>query len=139
MSAESDKVRDTFAEQLARFDDKLFATTNNVEMLADIQEGIGNLLASTGGSEGEIRRILQDRYDEGALRKETFQLVKSMLDRYVTEKLPTSSTTAAVRKPPAPIPTGKPNTVDFPEGDDAFCATSGIPSDFCPTNTAESG
>ncbi len=138
MSAESDKVRDTFAEQLARFDDKLFATTNNVEMLADIQEGIGNLLASTGGSEGEIRRILQDRYDEGALRKETFQLVKSMLDRYVTEKLPTSSTTAAVRKPPAPKPKGKPNIVDLPEGDDAFGATSVIPSDFLPTNTAES-
>ena len=41
-------------------------------------------------SEAEIRRVLQDRYEKGELRKETFQLVKSMLDRYVTEQAPTS-------------------------------------------------
>ncbi len=92
MSADSEKVRDILAEQLASFDDRLHATADDVDMLAEIQEGIGSLLSSSPGSEKEIRRVLQDRYEEGALRKETFQLVKSMLDRYVTERIPTAPT-----------------------------------------------
>ena len=99
MSSESNKVRDAFAAQLASFDDKLHATTDDVAMLAEIQEGIGSLLASTGGNEGEIRRILQERYEEGALRQETFQLVKSMLNRYVTEDMPTSRIVKQVKVP----------------------------------------
>ena len=59
-------------------------------MLAEIQDGIGRLLAGNGNTEAEIRRVLQERYESGDLRKETFQLVKSMLDRYVTEQAPTS-------------------------------------------------
>jgi len=50
-------------------------------MLADIQNGIGRLLTTTGNSEAQIRKVLQERYEAGVLRKETFQLVKSMLDR----------------------------------------------------------
>jgi len=49
-------------------------------------------LADNGKFEGEIRYVLQERYDKGDLRKETYQLVKSMLDRYVSEELPTSPT-----------------------------------------------
>ena len=80
MSTESDKLRDTFADQLASFDDRLADPANDVDMLADIQSGFGALLASNGSSEAEIRRVLQERYEAGGLRKETFQLVKSMLD-----------------------------------------------------------
>ena len=88
MSSETDNVRDSFAAQLASFDDKLHSTNDDVEMLADIQEGIANLLASTGENEADIRRILQERYEAGALRQETFQLIKSMLNRYITPDLP---------------------------------------------------
>ena len=130
MSAESDKIRDTFADQLSSFDDKLEATANDVDMLADIQEGIGALLASSGGSEAAIRRVLQERYEAGALRKETFQLVKSMLDRYVTEKVPTSPTPVAAAPAPKPAPTPTPD----PQGDDAFGATTVIPKDALPFN-----
>ena len=62
MNSETDNVRDSFAAQLASFDDKLHSTSDDVEMLADIQEGIANLLASTGENEADIRRILQERY-----------------------------------------------------------------------------
>ncbi len=90
MNAESDRIRDSLVDQLASFDSRLDTKNDDVAMLAEIQEGIGRLLSSNGSSEAEIRRVLQERYESGDLRKETFQLVKSMLDRYVTEQAPTN-------------------------------------------------
>jgi len=90
MSAESDNIHDSLVDQLSSFDSRLEAQGDDVAMLAEIQDGIGKLLSSNGSNEAEIRRVLQERYDNRELRKETFQLVKSMLDRYVTEKVPTS-------------------------------------------------
>jgi serine/threonine protein kinase len=142
MSAETKNVPDSFADQLASFDDKLHATANDVDMLADIQNGISQLLSASGNNEAEIRRVLQERYDSGALRKETFQLVKSMLDRYSTENRPTSPTAADV--PPEPVqPTRQepqaPLDMEFePEGDDQFGATTVIPSGFMPDRSGES-
>lgn len=138
MSSEPKNIRDTFADQLAHFDDKLHATTDNVEMLAEIQQGIGGLLASSGNSEAQIRRILQERYEAGALRKETFQLVKSMLDRYVTEHLPTSSTKAtksAAAK--AAKVAAAPRVVKKADGDDVFSTTDVIPSTAAPDDSAD--
>jgi serine/threonine protein kinase len=139
MSAESKNVRDTFADQLASFDDKLKSTADDVDMLADIQEGIGRLLATSGSSEAQIRRVLQERYDAGALRKETFQLVKSMLNRYITEDIATSPTPEELvpvssRKQP---PTKPPPVAPEPVADDAFGATTVIPSGFVLDKSAE--
>ncbi|MDH3804906.1 MAG: protein kinase [Gammaproteobacteria bacterium] len=91
MNAKSENIRDSFVDQLSNLEDRLDDKADDVEMLAEIQEGIGRLLGSSGASEAEIRRVLQERYENGDLRKETFQLVKSMLDRFVTEQIPTSS------------------------------------------------
>ncbi len=85
MSAESNNARNTLAEQLDSFDVRLEAKADDVQMLAEIQDGIGRLLTTETHSEADIRRVLQDRYDSGSLRKETFQLVKSMLDAFVSE------------------------------------------------------
>jgi len=139
MNAESENVRDTFADQLASFDDKLKATANDVDMLADIQDGIGHLLTTTGNSEAQIRKVLQERYEAGALRKETFQLVKSMLDRYVTENIATSPTPeelvpASSGKQP---PTNPPPVFAEPVGDDTFGATTVIPSGFVLDKSAD--
>jgi len=139
MNAESENVRDTFADQLASFDDKLKATANDVDMLADIQNGIGRLLTTTGNSEAQIRKVLQERYEAGVLRKETFQLVKSMLDRYVTENIATSPTpeelvpASSSKQPPInPSP-----VFEEPVGDDAFGATTVIPSGFVLDKSAD--
>lgn len=140
MSTESDKIRDTFADQLASFDDRLSDPANDVDMLADIQSGIGALMASNGSSEAEIRRVLQERYEAGSLRKETFQLVKSMLDGYSTEEAPPIPATATPppkpRAPvaPAPAPTAAPATIE-PEGEDKFGATTVIPTNFMPESS----
>lgn len=139
MIAESENVRDTFADQLAGFDDRLKAIADDVDMLADIQEGIGRLLATTGSSEAQIRRVLQERYEAGALRKETFQLVKSMLDRYVTENIATSPTqeervpVSGRKLPPInPLP-----DATEPAADDAFEATTVIPTEFVLDKSAD--
>ncbi|HNP64622.1 MAG TPA: protein kinase [Woeseiaceae bacterium] len=131
MSAESENIRDTFADQLASFDNKLHATADDVELLAGIQAGIGDLLASSGGSERQIRQVLQERYDNGSLRKETFQLVKSMLDRYVTESIPTAPTRSATSAPKPPVVEAvtpiEEAIVEESSNDDAFGSTTVIP------------
>ena len=138
MSAEPDKTRDALSEQLASFDDRLAATSDDVDLLADIQQRIGGLLASNGSNEADIRQVLQDRYESGSLRKETFELVKSMLDRYVKEDHPTSPEIWPVeiqqtRKSPSIL-----DEFEEPKGDDAFGTTTVIPNDVHPVPTAES-
>lgn len=140
MSIDSEKIRDTFADQLASFDNRLESTADDVDMLADIQGGIGALIASNGGNEAEIRRVLQERYEAGGLRKETFQLVKSMLDGYVTEKAPTSPAPAALSPAPKPlpempVPPVEPPPVPEAEAEDKFGATTIIPADLLPNAT----
>jgi len=135
MSTESNKISDTFADQLASFDDRLAGTANDVDMLADIQSGIGALMASNGGNEADIRRVLQERYEAGDLRKETFQLVKSMLDGYSTEKVPASPVPVApITKPrsEAAVMPVEPLAAAEPAGDAKFGATTVIPSDLLP-------
>jgi hypothetical protein len=127
MGTEKDKIRNTFADQLERFDDMLQPEANDVDMLAEIQKGIGSLLASGVSSEAEIRLILQQRYDSGRLRKETFQQIKTILDRYAIERSPA----APVPKESVPEPKNlrEPETS---EGDDAFGSTTVIPTDLLP-------
>lgn len=90
MGQKSGKLTDSLVDQLATFDSRVAGKIDDVSMLADIQSAIVGLLSENGGNEAQIRRVLQERFDSGDLRKETFQLVKSMLDRYVTEHAPTS-------------------------------------------------
>ena len=140
MSPESEKIRDALAQQLASFDRKLHATASDVDMLTDIQEAIGSLLTSSGSSEAEIRRVLQERYDAGELRKETFQLVKSMLDRFISERVPTADVPQSrVPEPARPIPPVEPAARAVPAAtndsdDDQFGATTVIPVDALPAN-----
>ena len=77
MNAESKKIRESLVDQLSSFEDRLDGKIDDVRLLADIQEGIGNLIGASGGNEAEIRRVLQERFDNGQLRKETFQRAHS--------------------------------------------------------------
>ena len=133
MNADSDKIRASLADQLSSFDDRLEAKADDVQMLAEIQEGIGRLLAASGGNEAEVRRVLQERYEAGELRKETFQLVKSMLDRFVTERVPTSPDNLSTARPPkvtAKQRQAKHKVPDIKIPDDKFGSTTTIlPSD----------
>jgi serine/threonine protein kinase len=137
MNAESEKIRQSLTEQLSSLDKNLGASTGDVEMLADIQQGIGRLLADNGSIEGEIRRVLQERFDAGELRRETYQLVKSMLDRFISEKMPTSPTPDIGT--PAPLPeTGTKELGELDEEEpDEFSSTAVIPNEVLRPPTAD--
>jgi len=138
MSAELDKIRDTFSDQLASFDIQLQASANDVEMLTDIQEGISSLLASSPGNEAEIRQVLQERYDAGSLRKETFQLVKSVLDHYRSANDPAGP---GLGEPATLHGDTSPSILDEINdevGDDKFGTTTVIPQDVASSATADS-
>jgi len=128
MSAESDRIRESLVDQLSSFDERLDEKIDDVQLLGGIQEGIGRLLSSNGGNEADIRRVLQDRYENGELRKETFQLVKSMLDGYVSEQAPTTSPVATLIMPARPKMT-KPPDSEIPAADDPMGSTMVIPKD----------
>lgn len=131
MSAESPNLPDTFADQLKNVDESLRASANDVDMLTDIRDGISKLLASSPSSEAQIRRTLQESYEAGVLRKETFQLVKSLLDRFVTEKIPTAPTEQATAIPES-------RAADTLPGDDSFGSTTIIPVGLVAANSPES-
>ena len=130
MNAESNDIRQQLANQLSRFDDQLDGNADNVNLVTSIQDGIARLLEASGGNEAGIRRVLQEQYDSGSLRKETFQLVKSMLDRFVTEQIPTEPTS-----PPAVSPPGvnSPPVVQ----DDVFASTTVIDQAVLPVSAPE--
>lgn len=75
MSADSEKIRLSLTEQLSDLDAGLGASVDDVDMLADMQRGISRLLQDKHISEAEVRKVLQDHFDAGKLRKETYQLV----------------------------------------------------------------
>ena len=131
MNPESDNLRMSFSDQLSSFEDRLAGKEDEMQMLAEIREAIGRLLEASGGSEVEIRHVLQERFDSGALRKETFQLVKSMLDRYVTEQVPTSNTE------PAQPGTASQSAVEVPANDDPFGSTDVIATDVFQSDDAD--
>ena len=127
MSGESKNLRASFSDRLASFEDTLAGTEDEVRMLADIREAIGRLIEASGGSEAEIRRVLEERYQSGALREETFQLVQSMLDSYVTEQVPTSDSDA--RPPHHDGPAAAVSGLEHPANDDPFGRTDVIATD----------
>ena len=135
MNAESKNIRESLVDQLSSFEARLDNKIDDVRMLADIQDGIDQLLGTSGGNEAEIRRVLQERYESGDLRKETFQLVKSMLDRYVTEQQPTSGTagpsgnikTSAPAADPSHTQTIADAANELNSGEDALSSTTVIP------------
>lgn len=130
MNAESNDIRQQLANQLSRFNDQLDGNANNVNLVTSIQDGIARLLEASGGNEAGIRRVLQEQYEAGALRKETFQLVKSMLDRFVTEHIPTEPTSP---------PSARQAEVGVPPvaQDDVYASTTVIDKDALPVSGPE--
>ena len=147
MSIESKNVQSSFAEQLSSFDDKLHATASNADMLAGIRQGIDRLLKASGNTEAEIRKVLLEQYDSGALRKETVQLVKSMLDQYSTENMPTSPDQEQPVAPPGRAAPAAPISIDptpiksvsaenGSQDDSQFSTTAVIPNELAPKGSS---
>lgn len=102
MNANSDKLEQTFSEQLTDFAERLQKQIADEELLDDIHGAIHDLLMANAEVEAEIRRILTAQHQAGNLRQETFELVKEMLDRMVTEDVETASERPASAETAAP-------------------------------------
>lgn len=135
MNAKTERFNTQLIDQLSSFETRLASKVDDVKMLTDIQQAVDRLLKDGGGSAGQIRRVLQDRYENGQLRKETFQLVNSMLDGYVTEGEPTGQFQSPQRPPAASVTRAAPE----PRSDDPMGSTTVLPSDTAvlPADTAE--
>jgi serine/threonine protein kinase len=125
MSADSHKIRELLTEPLSDLDDTLGTTEDDVRLLNDIQSRIGGLLDGGDGVAREIRAVLQERYDDGNLRHETYQLVKSLLDKHISEDLHT-----------APRDAGSPRAGAhaLSELDDHTAELSGLSTEFAAVN-----
>ena len=55
-------------------------------------------MAADGSNEDDIRSIMQECYERGDLRQESFELVQSILERFVTENVATEPVSAELRQ-----------------------------------------
>ncbi len=85
-----DSKQKSYEDQLSEFEGELRVHVNDEAMLQEIHSSIRSMLAGDGASENTIRNILQQQYDRGDLREESFQLVQKLIDRIVTEDVPTA-------------------------------------------------
>ena len=131
MSANSKQIRDVLDGRLADLDGSIGATSDDVRILAELQQGLGRLIADDSDAEQAIRRVLQERLERGELRNETFELVRSMLDRYMTEDTPTSpgNITYDSDRPPRLNEAGS--------TEDQFSTTTVLPSDTMTSISAD--
>lgn len=90
MSAESDNLEPLYARQLSAFAAQLQQQTADESLLDNIHAAIRALLSGNGNVEPDIRRVLEEQHKAGNLREETYELVRRMLDRIVTEDLETA-------------------------------------------------
>ncbi|MDH4047656.1 MAG: protein kinase [Gammaproteobacteria bacterium] len=128
MSIGSEKVK-LYHEQLAALEQRLQAQIDDESTLHDIQRAFETLLAGSGEAEKDIRMVLQRQFSNGQLRKETFELVRQILNRIVSENLATEPG-ATIAEPDSSSPDSN--------SPDSFSDTTIIPSDtFIPIPAEE--
>ncbi len=81
----------SYEEQLSSFASELRNHIDDESMLQEIHLAIKSMLSGDGVSEREVRDTLQRQHDNGELRDESFQLVQQLIDKIVSEDLPTAT------------------------------------------------
>ena len=83
MSAKPDK--ETYEEQLSELESRLKSPEHDEAMLGEVGLAMRNLLTRNGESEAHIRQILERQFDQGNLRRESYELVEKLLAKILTE------------------------------------------------------
>lgn len=122
MTSRQDNSEQSYSEQLADFEGQLKQTMDDASLLQDVHRTIRELLKEHQDSEADIRSILLSRLESGELRQESFQLVRTMLDRIVSDDVDTL---------PGLDQSNAPYAGDFGETDviDVSTADSDLPED----------
>lgn len=84
MSAEPEKQ--TYEEQLSQLESRLKAPEHDEAMLGEVGLAMRILLTRNGESEAHIRQILERQFDQGNLRRESYELVEKLLAKILAEK-----------------------------------------------------
>lgn len=87
MSVESDNESTIKPADLASLESRLHGHANDEQMLVEVGAAMRAMLSGSGESEDQIRSLLQKQFDDGRLRKETYELVQNLLGQIVTEEL----------------------------------------------------
>ena len=85
MNSESKNSEQSYSDQLSEFEGRLKQTMDDAALLQDVHRAIRELLKERRNSEADIRQILLSRFENGALCEESFQLVRTMLDRIIAD------------------------------------------------------
>jgi len=121
MNAESKDMRHKLASELSSFDDRLRGNSGDSALVASVKREVSRLLEASRGSEAGIRRVLSEQFRSGELSEETYDLLESMLDRFVTEQIPTA---------PSSQPEGEPSDVSADLSSDVLAdVSSDMPDD----------
>ena len=98
MAGMADNSPKSYAEQLSDFASELKGHIDDEAMLHEIHLAIKTLLSSDGASESKIRSVLQQQFERGDLREESFQLVQKLIDNIMSEDIPTQSNAQPVEE-----------------------------------------
>lgn len=98
MAGMADNSPKSYAEQLSDFASELRGHIDDEAMLHEIHVAIKTLLSADGASESQIRAVLQQQFERGDLREESFQLVQKLIDNIVSEDIPTHSNAQPVEE-----------------------------------------
>jgi serine/threonine protein kinase len=74
-----------YETQLTDLENRLNSPAKEEEMLGEVGVAMRQLLAENDGSEGRIRQILDRQFDQGNLRKESYELVEKLLSKLAAE------------------------------------------------------
>lgn len=86
MSANADQIVLRLADQLTGFEDQLRANETGTEALGRIKESIGVLLDIDADNEHTVRQMLREQFQQRKLRKNTYQVAVSIVDRVVSDR-----------------------------------------------------
>jgi serine/threonine protein kinase len=99
MSVEAEKNGPTYEERLSKLESHLEGNANDEAMLAGVGMAMRALLSGNGESEAHIRQILERQFNQGNLRRESYELVESMLGKLVAEERAQEPATPVVEEP----------------------------------------
>ena len=74
-----------YESRLAEFENRLNSPANEEEMLGEVGVAMRHLLVEKEGSEARIRQILERQFDQGNLRRESYELVEKLLSKIAAE------------------------------------------------------
>jgi serine/threonine protein kinase len=129
MSGKTDNKSRSNSDRISALGERLQENIGDEAIVAEIHVAMQSILAEGGQDEVEIREELKQRFDAGAIRPESFELVEKMLDRILLEKKRKTATPAASGVPldktvkiaapvdvsPGPgVPIASPATADVP-------------------------